>query len=224
MNEHYPFTLMPLPYAYNALEPYIDETTMRLHHDKHLKTYVDNLNAALKDYPELHRWNLEQLLYYIDRVPEAGRTAVKHNGGGVYNHNLYFTSLSPKSPHGDFTQPLQTNAEIFPQHGGGLAQALQAKFGGFDAFKQQFKKEALNVFGSGYACLAADKEGGLQIVPVKNQDTVLPLDLFPLLPLDVWEHAYYLKHYNERAAYIDDWFRVADWPQAEARYRRVKPM
>jgi len=202
---HYPFELTPLPYAYNGLEPYIDEKTMRLHHDRHLQTYVDNLNAALKDYPELHHWSLEQLLYYADRLPEQIRTAVINNGGGVYNHNLFFAGL--KSPQKQKNQPA-----------GAFMQAVKAQFGGIDAFKKEFKKEALGVFGSGYTWLATDNEGKLQIINTKNQDTVLPMNLYPIFLIDVWEHAYYLKHYNARADYIDDWLNLVNAEAAETNY------
>jgi len=202
MNNHYPFELMPLPYSYNALEPYIDEKTMRLHHDRHLQTYVNNLNAAIKDYPELHGWSLEQLLYYSDIVPEDIRTAVINNGGGVYNHNLFFAGL-------DSTKAQATNA---------LMKAINKTFGSFDDFKKEFKKQALSVFGSGYTWLVAKKDGALEIVNTKNQDTVLPMNVLPLLIIDVWEHAYYLKHYNMRADYIDDWFKVVNLSRAEMIY------
>jgi len=199
---HYPFQLVPLPYAYNALEPYIDEKTMHLHHDKHLQTYVNNLNAALKDYPQLQTWSLEQLLYYSDMLPEQIRTAVINNGGGVYNHNFYFANLSP-------TQSNPT---------GELLNAINDQFGSLDNFKTKFKAQALSVFGSGYTWLVINKDGKLEIVNTKNQDTVLPLNSCAVIGIDVWEHAYYLKHYNVRADYIDDWSKIVNWPQAEQNY------
>jgi len=193
MKNNYPFELKPLPYAYDALEPYIDERTMRIHHGKHLQTYVNNLNNALKDYPELHDWNLEQLLYYSKDIPEEIRTAVLNNGGGVYNHNFYFSVLKPVGTECDCSEMLK---------------AIEAHFGSIDDFKKEFKKQALSVFGSGYTWLALNENNGLQIVNTKNQDTLLPLNLKPLLVIDVWEHAYYLKHQNLRADYIEDWFKV----------------
>jgi len=199
---HYPFQLVPLPYAYNALEPYIDEKTMHLHHDKHLQTYVNNLNAALKDYPQFQTWSLEQLLYYSDMLPEQIKTAVINNGGGVYNHNFYFANLSP-------TQSNPT---------GELLNAINDQFGGLDNFKTKFKAQALSVFGSGYTWLVVNKDGKLEIVNTKNQDTVLPLNACAVIGIDVWEHAYYLKHFNVRADYIDDWFKIVNWPQAERNY------
>ena len=202
--ENYPFPLVPLPYAYNALEPYIDEKTMRLHHDKHLQTYISNLNAAIKDYPDLYGWSLELLLYYIDKVPEKIRTAVVNNGGGVYNHYLFFAGLQSPKPQN--------------KPSGALAQSIDLQFGGFEVFKKEFKAAALNVFGSGYTWLCADRNNRLQIVNTKNQDTVLPLNLFPVLLIDVWEHAYYLKHHNKRADYIDDWFNVVNWDKVAEKY------
>ncbi|MCL1820439.1 MAG: superoxide dismutase [Oscillospiraceae bacterium] len=196
MQQHYPFTLEPLPYDYGALEPFIDEKTMHIHHDRHLKTYVDNLNAALKDQPEYQSWSLEKLLKSANWLPEELRTPVKNNGGGVYNHEFYFSIMSGARE----TEP---SAE--------LSERLTRDFGGLDGFKSQFKKAALSVFGSGYAWLAVDGDGKLIIKTTANQDTLLTLGLCPIALIDVWEHAYYLKHYNVRADYIDDWFNVLDW-------------
>jgi len=208
-DNHYPFALVPLPYAYNALEPFIDEKTMQLHHDKHLATYVNNLNAALKDYPALHNCTLQELLYHADLLPVAIKTAVINNGGGVYNHNLYFASFVPagSSYSGQSNQPM-----------GALLQAIIAQWGSFDNFKKEFKAQALSVFGSGYTWLASDKNGKLSIINTKNQDTLIPMGLTPIILIDVWEHAYYLKHYNVRADYIDDYFEILDWAGALGRY------
>jgi Fe-Mn family superoxide dismutase len=204
MNEHYPFENPPLPYAYDALEPYIDTLTMHLHHDRHLQTYVDNLNKALKDYPAYHNWSLEQLLTNTDRLPAAIQTAVRNSGGGVYNHIFYFNGLS--------------NSDTRHQ-AGALYNAIVRDFGSTDAFFKAFKDAALGVFGSGYAWLVADKNGKLRIVGSANQDTPIAKGLCPVAAIDVWEHAYYLKHYNERAAYIDDWFQVANWERSGELYR-----
>ena len=203
MNEHYPFENPPLPYAYDALEPYIDTRTMHLHHDRHLQTYVDNLNKALKDYPALHSWSLEQLLIDADRLPAAIQTPVKNNGGGVYNHIFYFNGLS--------------NTDTRHQ-AGALYSAIVRDFGSPQQFYSAFKDAALAVFGSGYAWLVTDKTGKLSIIKLANQNTPIAKGLCPIAAIDVWEHAYYLKHYNERAAYIDDWFQVADWSRAGALY------
>lgn len=199
MNEHYPFQNPPLPYAYNALEPYIDEKTMHLHHDKHLQTYVDNLNLALKPYPALQNRSLIQLLSRPDALPEHLKTPIKNNAGGVYNHIFYFFNLNNEG-----------NKQL-PEP---LLGKMNASFGSFENFKDEFTKAALSVFGSGYAWLVLDKSGSLSIVITKNQDTPISSGLCPVLNIDVWEHAYYLKHYNVRADYIKDWFSVVDWNQA----------
>lgn len=204
MNEHYPFVNPPLPYAYDALEPYIDTKTMHLHHDRHLQTYVDNLNSALKDYPKLHNWSLEQLTYNVDRLPAAIRQSVRNNGGGVYNHIFYFNGIS--------------NSETRSQ-AGTLYNAIVQNFGSVEQFYDAFKKQALSVFGSGYAWLVVDQKGKLKIVTSANQDTPIAQNLCPVAGIDVWEHAYYLKHYNERAAYIDDWFNVVNWERSGELYK-----
>ena len=196
----YPFQLMPLPYDYSALEPYIDAETMQLHHDRHLRTYVENLNAALKDAPGYQNWTLQQLVRHAASLPPGLRTAVRHNAGGVFNHEFFFAGMSH-----DGNPPA-----------GRLADDMQTNFGSFSDFYSQFKAQALGVFGSGYAWLAAEPNGRLHIVTTANQET--PLHLNPLICVDVWEHAYYLKHFNLRADYIDDWFRVADFAAASRRY------
>ncbi len=199
MNNHYPFELIPLPYDYQALEPYIDTQTMMVHHDGHLKTYVDNLNKALRDYPKYHFWSLEKLLINVDRLPGKIRTAVKNNGGGVYNHDFYFYIMG------------NTNNEPSQK----MLRLIENSFGSYNQFFTKFKEAALSVFGSGWAILAADPNGGMRIVTIANQDTLLRTRLFPILSIDVWEHAYYLKHQNRRADYIDDWFHVIDWRAVE---------
>lgn len=203
MNDHFKFINTPLPYAYNAMEPFIDEETMHLHHDKHLQTYIDNLNEALSSYPSLQNWTLEQLISNISSLPPDIRTSVHNNGGGVYNHRLYFSNLQNPAPQ----RPV-----------GILANALLMTFGSFQAFQKQMKAAALSVFGSGYAWLIINALGQLQIMTTANQDTPLPLGLCPLLNLDVWEHAYYLKYHNVRADYIDNWFRIINWENVNQRY------
>lgn len=205
MNNTYPFVNTPLPYAYDALEPYIDEKTMHLHHDRHLQTYIDNLNAIIKEHPELQTWTLEGLLELSAFLPKEIRQPVINNAGGVYNHRFFFDSMTPAGK-----QPEENP----------LLAEIARQFGSLEAFQEQLKKEALAVFDSGYAWLAADG-GKLKIIRTANQDTPLPLDLQPLLALDVWEHAYYLKHYNQRAAYIDDWFSVVDWEKASRRFAEI---
>lgn len=196
MNEHYPFVNPPLPYGYNALEPFIDEKTMELHHNRHLQTYVDNLNRILKNYPEYHTLSLEGLLFYLDSLPEELQTPIKNNAGGVYNHIFFFSNM--KNP-ATQTPALPCNSYI------------NTVYGSFDAFLNAFRAAAISVFGSGYAWLVMDVFGRLKIITTANQDTPLSLRLQPILNLDVWEHAYYLKHYNKRDAYITDWFHVIDW-------------
>lgn len=214
MKQHYPFANPPLPYPYDALEPYIDTKTMHLHHDRHLQTYVDNLNSALKDYPKLHNKSLEQLLYNAVSLPVAIRKSVRNNGGGVYNHIFYFDGLS--------------NSETRSQ-AGILYHAIVQDFGSIQQFYDAFKRQALSVFGSGYAWLVVDQSGRLKIVTSANQDTPFVQRLCPVVAIDVWEHVYYLKHYNVRAAYIDDWFNVVDWERAEELYKNcmvriIKPL
>ncbi len=204
MNEHYPFVNPPLPYAYDALEPYIDTLTMHLHHDRHLQTYVDNLNKALRDYPELQTWSLERLIYNADTFPEPVRTAIRNNGGGVYNHIFFFDGMTNSATR---------------SRAGTLCPAIVKDFGSIERLRKDFKDKALSVFGSGYAWLVVDSDRTLRIVTSANQDSPLSQNYCPVLALDVWEHAYYLKHYNERAAYIDDWFNVVNWERAGELYQ-----
>lgn len=197
-NEHYKFVNPPLPYPYDALEPFIDSKTMELHHDRHLQTYVDNLNNILKDYPQYQSLSLEQLLVYSYSLPTAIQTPIKNNAGGVFNHIFFFNNL--KNP-----STLQPESP--------LSAYITSTFGSYDNFQKEFTTAALSVFGSGYAWLAIDAFGQLKILTSANQDTPLTLNLCPILNLDVWEHAYYLKHYNQRAEYIKDWFHVINWQQ-----------
>lgn len=197
--ETYPFRLPELPYAYHALEPFIDQRTMYFHHDKHLKTYIDNLNKALEAYPEYQTWTLEELLTRLPELPEELRTPVRNNGGGVYNHEMYFHLMAPAG------QPFSTE----------VAEA----FGGEDNWKRQMKAAALGQFGSGFVWLVRDTTGAMKIIALPNQDNPLTIGLQPILPLDVWEHAYYLKHQNLRSDYIDDWFHVINWNAVEQRLK-----
>ena len=200
---HYPFTLLPLPYAHNALEPYIDEQTMHIHHGKHLQTYVDNLNKALEPHQNLHDWPLERLLYNLDKLPAAIQTPVRNAGGGVYNHNLYFSVMGPAGK---------------PLADGTLKTAITRDFGSMDEFLQQLKAAGLAVFGSGWAWLVADNAGKLSIYKTPNQETQIGDNLTPIMILDTWEHAYYLKSQNRRAEHIDNWFNVINWQAAQANY------
>lgn len=203
LTETYPFTLQPLPYAYNALEPYIDEETMHLHHDHHLKTYVEKLNEALEPFPTYHSWTLEELITNCHTLPGKLQTPVRHNAGGVYNHNLYFASMRPPEK--------QRIPEIFYKE-------LCTYFGSWENFKESFSQAAVNQFGSGYAWLAVGHRKSLKIINTPNQDTPLTKNLQPILTIDVWEHAYYLKYKNMRADYIENWFNLINWDIVTQRY------
>ncbi len=198
-----PLELPKLDYPYDALEPYIDARTMEIHHGKHHAGYVAKTNAALEGYPDLQEKPLETLLADLNQVPEAIRTAVCNNGGGVANHSLFWKIMAP-------------DAGGAPQ--GALADAIQAAFGGFDSFRESFSSAAGGVFGSGWAWLVKDSSGGLQILTTPNQDTPLSQGLTPILNLDVWEHAYYLKYQNRRSEYIQAWWRVVNWAEVSRRY------
>ena len=203
MNSHYPFELPPLPYSYNALEPYIDSATLNFHHDKHFKAYVDNLNRALENLPAYQNWTLGRLIRENCRLPFQLQTAVWNNAGGVYNHELYFRVLGRP---GGKAEP------------GRLSRAIEATYGSFEAFEERFKQCALSQFGSGYAWLVSDCRGRLKILNTMNQDTPLPRGFCPVLLADVWEHAYYLQYQNRRAEYLDAFFRVLNLAEAEQNY------
>ncbi|MCI5952250.1 MAG: superoxide dismutase [Anaerostipes sp.] len=205
MNDHYPFVNTPLPYPYDALEPYIDQKTMKLHHDRHLQTYVDQLNAVLKDYPQLHQWTLHQLLTNIDYLPAEIQIPVRNNAGGVYSHRLYFCGMKKAS---------------IRSMNGNLERAMDYAYGGIHKFQEAMKEAGLSVFGSGYAWLVVNRSGQLTIMTTPNQDTPLSVGLCPIMNVDVWEHAYYLKNYNKRAEYIDHWLSVINWEEAEKNYQR----
>ena len=196
----YPYELPPLPYAYDALEPYIDEQTMHYHHDKHFQTYVDNLNNALEPYPALQRLLLEQLLSGRCNLPRAARTAILHNAGGVYNHTLYFNGLAPAG-----TGRNTPNER--------LSMLIDNTLCSFDNFRELFTKNALSVFGSGWTFLTCDCRNRLCIINLKNQDTVVPYRVKPLVIFDVWEHAYYLKYKNLRADYVNGLWNIVNFPE-----------
>ncbi len=197
------FELPPLPYDYAALEPHIDEATMRFHHDNHHNTYVTNLNNALANYPDLQGKSLEELLGNLDAVPEAIRTAVRNNGGGHWNHSLFWQLMSPNGG-GEPT--------------GAVADAINAAFGSFADFKEKFKAAALGRFGSGWAWLVANPDGSVAITSTPNQDTPLMEGKRAILGLDVWEHAYYLKYQFRRPAYVDAWWNVVNWAKVNELY------
>lgn len=194
----YPYELPPLPYAYDALEPHIDTETMRYHHDKHFAAYTVNLNKALEPYPQLQKLTLEQLL--SRPLPTAARESILHNGGGVYNHGKFFDGLAPAS------KAAQDRNET-------LSAMLDKTFGSMENFKKTFTQTAMDVFGSGWACLVMTRQGGLKIVTLHNQETVVPMHAAPIILFDVWEHAYYLKYKNERAKYVYNLWDVIITPK-----------
>jgi len=200
------YELPPLPYAYDALAPTISKETMELHHDKHHATYVTNVNTALKDQPGLASKSVEALISDLNSVPEGIRTAVRNNGGGHANHTLFWEIMKP----GGSNQPT-----------GRLAEAINATFGGFDQFKQQFTQAATTRFGSGWAWLTVSG-GTLAISSTANQDNPLMEGKTPLLGLDVWEHAYYVDYRNRRPDYIAAWWNVVNWDEVGKRYDAAK--
>jgi len=199
--------LPPLPYAADALEPFIDAQTMTLHHDKHHKAYVDNLNKALANTPKLAELNVEQLVSDIDTVPSDLRLAVRNQGGGHANHSLWWPSLK-KAGRSDPS--------------GELAKAISEKFNSFDAFQDQLTKAALGVFGSGWAWLLLNKNGAIEIATTPNQDSPLMAGKYPVFGIDVWEHAYYLKYQNRRADYVKAYWNVVNWDFVNERYSGLK--
>lgn len=193
----YPYTVKDLPYAYNALEPFLDEATLHFHHDKHLQTYVNNLNKVLEPYPEYQKWELSDLLINLDKLPNEIKTGVRNNGGGVFNHIMYFESLTNKKSK--------------------IPSEISAAFGGEENLLASLKKAALGQFGSGFAWLVQDAKKQYKIIALPNQDNPLSMGLKPLLPLDVWEHAYYLGYQNKRDAYLDNLLKIIDWNQVSQR-------
>jgi superoxide dismutase, Fe-Mn family len=196
------FTLPELPYGFDALEPYIDTATMQIHHGKHHQAYVNNLNAAIEKAPELANKSLDELMRGIDSVPEAVRKAVRNNGGGHWNHSMFWKIMGP-------------NAGGKP--GGEVGKAIDSAFGSFDKFKEQFGAAGAGQFGSGWAWLLNDG-GKLSIMSTPNQDNPLMQGKNAILGIDVWEHAYYLRYQNKRPDYIAAWWNVVNWEEVEARY------
>ncbi len=200
------FDLPELPYDYDALEPHIDERTMRIHHDKHHAGYTRKLNNALEGHEKLQKHSIEELLTGLDNLPADVQTAVRQNGGGFYNHRLFWTVMSPDgggTPSGD------------------LAGAIEEAFGSFDAFQSAFSDAASGRFGSGWAWLVAQPSGDLSVTDTPNQDNPLLEGHTPILGLDVWEHAYYLNYQNERGTYIDAWWNVVDWDAVADNYEAI---
>jgi superoxide dismutase, Fe-Mn family len=202
-----PFKLPPLPYGFDALEPHIDAKTMEIHHGKHHNAYVTNLNKALADKTEFAGKSIEDILRDLSKVPEAIRTAVRNNGGGHANHSLFWTIL-------------KTNGGGKPS--GDLAKAIDAKFGNYTKFEEEFAKAATTQFGSGWAWLSVDKSGAVQVEATPNQDTPLSQGRTPIMGLDVWEHAYYLKYQNRRPEYIAAFWKVLNWDAVNERFNQAR--
>ncbi|WP_369669927.1 superoxide dismutase [Enterococcus faecium] len=200
------YTLPDLPYAYDALEPYIDEETMHLHHDKHHNTYVTNLNSAIEKYPELGEKTIEELLSDMDAIPTDIKTAVRNNGGGHANHSFFWEIMAPNAG-GEPTEEIK--------------EAINEAFGDFSSFKEEFKKAAAGRFGSGWAWLVMEN-GKLAITSTANQDSPLMEGKTPILGLDVWEHAYYLKYKNVRPDYIAAFWNVINWDEVNKRFEAAK--
>ena len=201
------YSLPNLPYSHNALEPHIDARTMEIHHGKHHNAYVTNLNTALDGNAELQKLSIEALVSKLDAVPEPIRAAVRNNGGGHYNHSMFWESLSAKGG---------------GEPKGALAEAINGAFGDFTKFKDAFKKAGVGRFGSGWAWLSVDKSGKLVVTSTANQDTPLADGLQPVLGMDVWEHAYYLHYQNRRPDYIDAFWNVVAWDVVGTRFAAAK--
>ncbi len=202
-----PFTLPPLPYAYDALEPYIDAETMHLHHDKHHAAYVNNLNLAVAGHPDLATQTPEQLMHNLSSVSESIRTAVRNQGGGDANHSFWWPILSKSGGNAPKAE---------------LAKDIDAKFGSLSAFETQFAKAGAGIFGSGWAWLTRDASGALAIETTPNQDSPLTSGHAPILGIDVWEHAYYLKYQNRRPEYIAAFMKVLNWDRISGNYAAMK--
>jgi len=199
------YTLPELGYAYDALEPFIDAQTMEIHHSKHHQTYVDKLNAALDKHPELYNTPLEDLLKNLDSIPEDIRTAVRNHGGGHLNHSFFWPLLK-----------INNGA----QPGAALQEAIARNFESFEQFKEQFYQAALNNFGSGWTWLVKNMSGALHVISTQNQDSPISSGLKPLIGIDVWEHAYYLKYQNKRADYIEAFWNLINWEQVDKLYAK----
>jgi Fe-Mn family superoxide dismutase len=202
-----PHELPKLSYPYDALEPHIDARTMEIHHSKHHATYVNNLNTALEGHAPLKDKAVEQLLADLNAVPEAVRTAVRNNGGGHANHTLFWTIMGP----GGGGEPA-----------GSLKSAIEKSLGGFASFKEEFSKTAMTRFGSGWAWLVVDRSGQLKVLSTANQDSPVSDGMKPLLLIDVWEHAYYLKYQNRRADYVAAWWNTVNWAEVNRRFEAAR--
>ncbi|MGL4772555.1 MAG: superoxide dismutase [Clostridium sp.] len=197
--------LSPLPFEYEALEPFIDKETMIIHHNKHEQGYVDNLNKLISKTPELQNKSLDWFLTNKDSLPKESKQGILNNAGGVYNHNFFWSIMAPAQGQ----KPT-----------GNLSKAIDKTFGTFENFQKEFKEAALSRFGSGWAWLVLSKDGKLSIISTPNQDSPISDCLTPIIGLDVWEHAYYLKYRNMRSDYIDNWWNVVNWNQAETNFNK----
>jgi Fe-Mn family superoxide dismutase len=202
-----PYSLTDLPYSYNGLEPFIDAQTMEIHHQKHHNAYISKLNVALEASSEWQGKDIEEIVKNLNRVPENIRTAVRNNGGGHYNHSLFWSIMGP-------------NAGGEPA--GELSSSINEVFGSFAEFKEEFSGAAVNRFGSGWAWLVLDPSGKLAVLSTANQDNPLTDGFKPLMGLDVWEHAYYLKYQNRRPEYIENWWNVVNWSAVADRYESLR--
>jgi superoxide dismutase, Fe-Mn family len=197
------FEVPPLPYAFDALEPYIDAQTMQIHHDMHHGAYVNNLNTALQSQPDLQSKSIEDLIRNLNSVPESVRAAVRNNGGGHFNHSIFWTLMAP-------------NAGGEPT--GAIAEVIHKKFGDFENFKTQFNDAGAKRFGSGFVWLVRSANGDIEITSTPNQDNPLTEGHYPILGNDVWEHAYYLKYQNRRPEYLKQWWNTVNWEEVNKRY------
>ena len=201
------YSLSELPYSYDALEPFVDTQTMEIHHQKHHNAYITKLNGALESAADWQGKDIEEIIQNLNKVPESIRTAVRNNGGGHYNHSIFWNIMAPHSgrePNGD------------------LASSIKDAFGSFAEFKEKFSSAAANRFGSGWAWLALDQSGKLAVLSTPNQDNPLTDGLKPILGLDVWEHAYYLKYQNRRPEYIENWWHVVNWSAVADRFDSLR--
>ena len=201
------YELPPLPYDYSALEPHIDTQTMQLHHDKHHAAYVNNLNAALQSHTQFASLSIDELVRRINEVPESARAAVRNNGGGHYNHSMFWQIMGPNGG---------------GQPSGELASAIQETFGSFEQFKAAFNDAGVKRFGSGWTWLVLDRNGKLSVMSTANQDSPLTEGHYPVMGNDVWEHAYYLKYQNRRPDYLNAWWNVVNWDEVAKRYAKAR--
>ncbi len=201
----YPYSLPQLPYSYDALEPYIDAMTMEIHHTKHHQGYVNNLNNALEKYPQYHELELEEILKNLNQLPDEIKTAVRNNGGGHFNHSLFWEIMKPggSDPFGE------------------IKEAIEKTFNSFEEFKKLFSETALKHFGSGWAWLVVDQSKNLKVYSLPNQDNPLMNGDIPIMGLDVWEHAYYLKYQNRRQEYIENWWNIVNWQKINENYKKT---